>query len=766
MTYKYLAGFDGYAHVDALGGLSAGSFASLAATLAPYLSGSGLISLNGDVNGPVNANHVDSLTPAGATLPLITSGAITRGFWDTTHGALRAGGGGSDFFTQIGQLVTAEISFGAIYMQPAGTTITGATQWIMAGNLAQTFIGFPTAGTFHISQPGVGDWVTLTAAGGMTWYNATSQGIANIEPVHGRAQFGGGGSDYKAILGPLVGFETSDAGIWFLPGATAPTSVNVALWCDASNTFMNNANANAILGFIVSGSTYLGAFNGAQSRFYVGGSTASVPFIFDWATSLQSQILAGSAQTSMLIATTRAGAVIQIAPDNASRLFSFAGGTQNGVALGANLASIGHIRSPSGWTWFSRNATNSGDRSVLFDDGADHMQLGRDYVSVTVGSVASTTEVDILTASIIAFETGGTIYSDATAFMWRDNAHGNCAQVLLASAGACSISFIETVPSWTIGYYSRTSDAATYDFKLQGQYAFATATGTNRTPGNLIFDIGAPTNASTTEAFFKFTRNGSVIGQIGSFNGTTQTMLWLGGATAPTSANYAFDGDASTFVNINAPSAQVMEFTQGGSVFLQYFPGSGDHVYFGGFNTAAPFYIDWSTSTTPVLSSGTSATLFSVGTNKTGAKLLLLGGDGTEIIDVSDTQVDIVNGANMTVDGSIQIGSAPQWGGGTYVLGVVDAPNVPTTNPAGGGILYSEAGAGKWRGSSGTVTTFGPADLAGFKDTPGEGHCPSCGTDFAHEWQNEKYGTLTICMKCLADELGERPWIVRRTSCL
>ena len=33
----------------------------------------------------------------------------------------------------------------------------------------------------------------------------------------------------------------------------------------------------------------------------------------------------------------------------------------------------------------------------------------------------------------------------------------------------------------------------------------------------------------------------------------------------------------------------------------------------------------------------------------------------------------------------------------------------PSTNPASGGVLYSEAGALKWRGSGGTVTTIAPA---------------------------------------------------------
>lgn len=48
-------------------------------------------------------------------------------------------------------------------------------------------------------------------------------------------------------------------------------------------------------------------------------------------------------------------------------------------------------------------------------------------------------------------------------------------------------------------------------------------------------------------------------------------------------------------------------------------------------------------------------------------------------------------------------------GGGQGVLGIRNATTVPTTNPASGGVIYIEAGALKYRGSAGTVTTLGPA---------------------------------------------------------
>ncbi len=55
-------------------------------------------------------------------------------------------------------------------------------------------------------------------------------------------------------------------------------------------------------------------------------------------------------------------------------------------------------------------------------------------------------------------------------------------------------------------------------------------------------------------------------------------------------------------------------------------------------------------------------------------------------------------GASQTVDTE-----------GALVFRMKNATTVPTTNVSGGGVLYAEAGALKWRGSSGTITTLGIA---------------------------------------------------------
>jgi len=55
------------------------------------------------------------------------------------------------------------------------------------------------------------------------------------------------------------------------------------------------------------------------------------------------------------------------------------------------------------------------------------------------------------------------------------------------------------------------------------------------------------------------------------------------------------------------------------------------------------------------------------------------------------------------------IGNYGETGGGRGGISLTNNSTVPSTNPAGGGILYAEAGALKWRGSSGTITVIAPA---------------------------------------------------------
>lgn len=152
------------------------------------------------------------------------------------------------------------------------------------------------------------------------------------------------------------------------------------------------------------------------------------------------------------------------------------------------------------------------------------------------------------------------------------------------------------------------------------------------------------------------------------------------------------------------------------------------------------------------------------------AMAIVAGNTGQSSVDFGDTDdVDVgrivyrhnddqfrinANATNiMFIQGDGNIGiNDNDYGSGEGVINIKDAATNPSADPAGGGILYSDGGAGKWRSSGGTTTTFGPA----------EPHCPVCGRDTVLEWENKIQGWhLIICITCLTNELGERPWIIK-----
>ena len=781
-----------------------------------------LIALSGDVNGTLSANHVDMLTgpgtglvtvasgtnfkTAGTSFALKDSGSVTRFSWDMTTGAAVAGGGGTDYQVRIGPLPTSSTVSGTLHILPQNTA-PSASNWIIYGtntaikhnipNASGTWSVLVNNGNTYFTIDGNAQTVTLSPAGfnvlvassstvtvqkalsisgsntvtinglsgsgagyatvsnaGVLGFTATipsgsvAPGTAgqvfitngtpaavwtsliSVETTHGRFTAGGSGSDFKTVIGPLVANETLYAGLWMLAGATAPSISNPVVYSDGSGVFINTVAAGGVIGFVSAGATVLAEFNWTSSRFYLGGSNGAAPLIVDWASAAQTQILAGSGQTSMLIGTTDATATLDILADNAARVIRYAGGTQAGYALGSNLATAGHWRIPESFTWLARNNANTANLFIMAYS-TDDLVIGDNSLAL----------MNFVSGGTITFHAGSAQYAQVCADQtYFATSAGTSTVKVTPGATTTLIDFIQCTNA-SIILDAAASDVATGTLTIRGQYAFATATLTNRTPGSIVFDLGAPTNGSTTEASINLSRNGTTI--------VTQTMT--GGSTdsfntkLPTGWQFTWTVDSAEM--LLAPTQWVV-----GGPLAWWFSGVGTQVGFGGNSPGgSPILVDFTTSTTPFIQSSTSATSLTLGTNKSGATLKLAGDANVGTVLIGNTNIQLC-------------GVSASFGGGTGVVGVTNATAVPTTNPSGGGILYADSGAGKWRGSSGTLTTFGPADLEGFKDTSGHGHCPVCGTDFALEWQNEEYGSLTVCMKCLTDEIGDRPWIVRKAA--
>lgn len=115
-----------------------------------------------------------------------------------------------------------------------------------------------------------------------------------------------------------------------------------------------------------------------------------------------------------------------------------------------------------------------------------------------------------------------------------------------------------------------------------------------------------------------------------------------------------------------------------------------------------------------------------IGTQKGGAGsaraiLFAIGNTNTWLINAAgDLTCWIDNTYNIGGNGSTRpqdvnigrnlvLGMSQSLGGGAKVINIGNCTTAPTTNPTGGGILYVEAGALKYRGTSGTVTTIAPA---------------------------------------------------------
>lgn len=102
-------------------------------------------------------------------------------------------------------------------------------------------------------------------------------------------------------------------------------------------------------------------------------------------------------------------------------------------------------------------------------------------------------------------------------------------------------------------------------------------------------------------------------------------------------------------------------------------------------------------------SGGTYANTFGQGTDN---RVKIIGGaSGTDFINNAASAVLI----HVSDSRNLGIGTRTEFGSGAGVIGIQNATTAPTTNPATGGTLYAEAGALKWRGSAGTVTTLAVA---------------------------------------------------------
>ena len=180
------------------------------------------------------------------------------------------------------------------------------------------------------------------------------------------------------------------------------------------------------------------------------------------------------------------------------------------------------------------------------------------------------------------------------------------------------------------------------------------------------------------------------------------------GLSVSTSNNVLIGDVQANEVQLTAGSSQVLRLTN-----------TGHWVW----NTDNTTDLGASAATRP--RTGYFGTSIVIGTDPTGTQALRVGGlahilsttanqlrlaySTSQYFDFNITSVGALELLPTGTTFNLSIFAAGSFGSGKGVIFIANATTVPTTNPTGGGILYVESGALKYRGSGGTVSTIAPA---------------------------------------------------------
>lgn len=488
--------------------------------------------------------------------------------------------------------------------------------------------------------------------------------------------FGGGLLVTYAGVDDLVRLGTyangSFGAIWFGAASAAPTSDNYGFLGDGTNTQLNAhgvvyiEHAGLPLFTLSSSTLLLGTFTAetyqfdwsATATFHFTTHATSATIVYDaQGSDVATNAFTVHAQDAYTSAVThKTGGDLILKPGSASTIADQNGNVR--VALpqssitgtsghgfftveeqGNALFRFGSYQAGSSYSmiWAQDGGSPSTSNYVFLSDGSSTYFNAPSGAGLLFFGVGGHFEITATQSHVLIGPNtvgGGTT---STSSMYFDTT--NTAPAIHFSVADTSANIVfDALPNDTV---------APADLTIFGQYAYGSATGTHRTPGNVRVDFGTPTNSGTTEAFFQVSRGGSLIGQIGQSN-ASQMSLWLG-TTAFTSSNAVIYADGSSFTYVN--TADAFGVLHGDAFFVAYAPDA-VHWYFGSTNTASPFIFDWSTSTTPLMQSGSSATQLTVGTNNNSSTLFMQGGSAVTGISIT-APGSTVGTATITVTGAL-----------------------------------------------------------------------------------------------------------------
>lgn len=549
----------GYATIDNAGKLG---FASTVAT-------SGL--------APGTAGQVMIATPTGAWTSLINV--------DLTTGVFNVAGTGTNTNATIGPLTGLETTHAALWLLAHGTARAQTNRAMNSDGVSVT-LNAPGGGTIYLFDATTGvarvqvNSASIVSALPWTFTDLSSVTRASLETTHGKGTFGGGGTEYKAVIGPLVGFETTNAAIYLLPAATAAGANNWSMFADGTNLALSAVSVAGSINFYEGGTSLMGTLNSAALKLYVpeilwhvGVATPTITQVTPTA-DVATTDLVFQAQAPFATATINrhpGNTVVKIpTPLGANDFF---GGFLVQRGDGSAAMRAGYYTGPDlTYTaiWFndagapgSTNFGFLGNQSITYlnspsggnvtisiggnaASGKSHQFVGGNWTETLGGSVAA--YAIVIPSGYIAIESASSIYLDGTNLYLRDSSHNQVVTWGLVYNGATIAQVAAGVTSFTLSQAANAAGSGT-NIIVQPQAPFATGAFVG---GDFV--VNTPASGSTGAKYggFAVQYNGTTLAGIGTYgNATTQAGFWLGNAPGPT-GNYVMYSDGSN-LTVNAP---------------------------------------------------------------------------------------------------------------------------------------------------------------------------------------------------------------------
>lgn len=167
----------------------------------------------------------------------------------------------------------------------------------------------------------------------------------------------------------------------------------------------------------------------------------------------------------------------------------------------SNHASAGAIRLSNNVGITARDFANTGNIAIIKSDDED---------AIVIGDYAHAGAIYMQSANgSLAFDNGGfSMFADGGDIQLRaNNVSLQANNEIRLVTSAMTFGALHAAPIFSQA--TRLNDTAPQDLTIKSQQPFATATGANRKPGNLVLDLGTPTNSGTDYAKVSIVNGGS-----------------------------------------------------------------------------------------------------------------------------------------------------------------------------------------------------------------------------------------------------------------